>query len=398
MSTRMAVDSFDALGFDPAPGDLGRVDTSAEQYGSVSKKLQFALNSIEAIIKQEGIWEGEASEAFARRVGDLPEYLGKATESMSKAASALDQWSSGLSDMKRHARELEIEARKARADAERARDNPAFGLANQTFTDPDALRDAQRMLDEAARMLTEAIDKLDAIIKAAERLHQQHTEFAEQIAALLKRAREIAPDEPGLLGKALEAIGDFAADALNDLVDLGRDALQAVGDFIADNANLIANISDVIGDLSTIIGAVGDVLNVIPVVGQVADQALNVVAGTLGAVALTGHLVAKAAGGDVPDETIALDVIGLVTTPIPGSGIGMLLGQAGGEGLTGGESATIYDNFAQYWAPRDLRQGAQMVASPVSVAFENAIRDGIEEDNAGQAERDRRRAEERVWQ
>lgn len=180
-------------------------------------------------------------------------------------------------------------------------------------------------------------------------------------------------------------------------MDFTKDVVQEVGDFIADNANLIANISDVIGDLSTLIGAVGDVLNVIPVVGQVADQALNMVSGTLGAVALAGHLTAKAAGADVSWETIGIDAVGLATNWIPGGGLGMLAGQGTMELGSGGEAGTIYDNFGQYWAPRDLRQGGQMIISPVSVAMENAIRDGIDEDNAGQAERDRERAEERVW-
>lgn len=301
MSTLQTVDDFQALGFDPAPGDLGRVDTSAEQYGSVSKQLGFAMNAIESIIKQQGVWEGEASEAFARRVGDLPEYLGKATDSMSKAASALDQWSSGLGDMKRHARELEMRAREARQEAEQARNNPAFGLANQTFTDPESLRAAQRMLDEAARQLTGAIDNLDAIIKAAERLQQQHTELAEQIADLLRRAKDIAPDEPGWLEGALDALGDWAADKMNDLLDLAKDAIQAVGDFIEDNANLIAAVSTILGDISTVIGVVADFLP------PPADSIVGGVSLGLGVAALGGHLVAKAAGADVPWETIMLD-------------------------------------------------------------------------------------------
>ncbi|SFQ23399.1 hypothetical protein SAMN05421810_105285 [Amycolatopsis arida] len=395
---RGGVRDFTALGFDPAPGELPAVQASAEQYRKVGTRLAAALRAIESIIDQTGVWEGEASEAFARRVGDLPEYLGKAAESMKQASTALDDWAGALGDLQQRAVELEARARQAREAAEAARANPAFDLTGQTFTDPAALEAANRALDQAARQLTAAIDQLEAVLEAARRLREQHHELAARIAELLDRAREIAPDEPGMLAKGLEALGDAVTELANDTLDLARDALRTVTDFIEDNANLIANVSDVISDLSTMIGAVGDVLNVVPVVGQVADQALNVVSGTLGAVALTGHVVAKAAGGDVPDETIALDVIGLVTTPVPGAGLGMLAGQGIGEAATGGEASTIYDNLRQYWVPRDLRQGVQGAVSPASVAFENAIRDGIEEDNAGQAERDRRRAEERVWQ
>lgn len=389
---------FEALGFNPAPGELGRVDDSAEQYRRVSEQLRSARDAIESIVNQTGVWEGEASEAFVRRVGDLPEYLGMATDSTSRAAQALSSWRDSLGDMQRNARELELDARRARNEAEAARDNPAFGLANETFPDPESLQAAQRALDQAAKQLDAAIDNLEAIVDAAERLKAQHDEVARRIAELVDRARELAPDEPGLFSKALDEIGEWAAEQYNDLLDITESVIQDVGDFIEDNANAIANVSDVIGDVSTMIGAAGDVLNCIPVVGQIADQALNSISGTLGAVALVGHVGAKAAGADVPWETIGIDAAGLATNWLPGGGIGMLAGQGGMELTSGGEASTIYDNFEQYWAPRDLRQGIQGAVLPGSVAFENAIRDGIEEDNAGQAERDRQRAEERVWQ
>lgn len=391
---------FEALGFDPAPGELGRVTQVAGTYQRVSRQLGVARDALESIINQTGTWEGEASEAFARRVGDLPEYLGKATDSMTKASGALNRWSDALGDMQNRARDLERRARQARKEAEQARDNPAFGLANQTFHDQESLQAAQRALDQAAQQLTSATDKLEAILAEAERLLQQHTELAERIAELLRQAREIAPDEPGLFGKALEDLADFATEVFNDVADTVTDIVQGIGDFVEDNAQLIANVSDVLGDVSTMIGAVGDVLNVIPVVGQVADQALNTVSGALGGLAFAGHLTARAAGGEevVADETIALDATGLATNWIPGGGLGMLAGQGLGEAATGGEAGTIYDNFGKYWAPHDLRQGVQMAVNPVSVAFENAIVDGVEKDNAGQVERDRERAEERVWQ
>ncbi|MGC7102528.1 putative T7SS-secreted protein [Amycolatopsis lurida] len=401
---------YPALGFDPAPGELERVAEVADKYKTVSTKLTSAKTALESIINQTGTWEGEASEAFARRVGDLPEYLGKATESMAKASGALGQWSGSLATMQAHARELEARAQDARKQAELARNNPAFDLANQTFHDQESLRAAQRALDAAARQLTEAIDGLEAIIKAAERLLAQHTELAERIAELLKQAREIAPDEPGWLSKALSDIADWATETINDAIDVVTDVVQAIGDFIEDHANLIAKVSDIVGDLSTVIGVVADFLP------PPADTVVGAVSLGLGVVALGGHLTAMAAGAEgVTAETIMLDSVGVATglvglIPLVPGGVANAAFQAGYEGaarLDGQEGNTTVGKFI----PRDERQwitaAGGILFPPLLLApgLENmgtswveGVQEGHAADQAGQAERDRERAEERVWQ
>ncbi|MPY77190.1 MAG: hypothetical protein GEV04_01595 [Actinophytocola sp.] len=394
--------TFDALGFDPAPGEFGRVDARAERYQRVSDQLRFARDAITSIVNQTGIWEGEASEAFARRVGDLPEYFDAATRSMSRAAAALTDWHAELGELRRRAWELELRARTARDAAEAARNNPAFGLVGQMFTDQEALRAANTALTEARQRLDAAIADLDAVLASAERLKQQHDEVAHRIAGLLDKARDLAPDEPGLLSRCLEAAADALTTAGVAFAEAHIDAARIVGDVIEDNANVIANVSDVLGDMSTFLAAAGDGLNAVPVLGQLGDQALNRLALQLGVAALAGHTVARLAGGAdvVPNETIAIDLAGLVTATMPGSGIGSMVVQGGIEGAAGDRAATIYDNLAQYWMPRDLRQGVEYAVGPggIAVALENAIRDGIGDDDTAQADRDRERAEERVWQ
>lgn len=399
---------YEALGFDPAPGEVERITASAEQYGRVSKQLTAAMEAIESIIDQRGVWEGEASEAFARRVGDLPKYLGKATESMSEASKAVGDWSTSLAEMQRKAQDLEFQARRARDDAEAARQNPAFELAGQTFTDQAALDAAQRALDEATRRLDVAIDKLERIIEDAERLREHHDEAAERIADLIDRAREIAPDKPGMLSGALDALGDALSDAFNDVIDFATDVIQEIGDFIADNANLIAQISTILGDISTVIGVVADFLP------PPADTIVGAVSLGLGVYALGGHLLAKAAGADVSWETIMLDSVGVGTglvglIPLVPGGVANAAFQAGYEGaarFNGEDGGTTVGKFI----PRDGRQwamaaggilvpglGGAYVAENFARDWVGGVGDAVEKDNAGQAERDRRRAEERVW-
>ncbi|MPY77373.1 MAG: hypothetical protein GEV04_02550 [Actinophytocola sp.] len=403
-----AAGQFSALGFDPAPGDLSRVNASAEQYHQVARKLSSALDAINAIVNQTGIWEGEASEAFARRVDDLPKYLDSASQSTSRASTALADWSESLGVMQRNAIDLEQQARKARQDVESAQSDPSFGLAGQTFNDPAQLEAANQALARAEQNLAQANETLRRIIEDAERLRAQHDEVAQQIAGLIDKARELAPDEPGLLGKGLEALGDALDEAVDDLLDLGKAVAQGITDFIEDNANLIAAFSDVIGDLSTMVGVVADFLP--PPFEQVAGA----VSVGLGVTALQGHLLASVAGADIPPETFALDAIGIgagtvgLIPGVPGTlmrwgGTAYVAGQGAGEVATGGEASTFFDNLEKYWAPRDVRQGATYGASlfvpgaALAVPFENAAREGIAADNEGQAERDAHRARERVW-
>lgn len=198
---------FDALGFDPAPGELGRVDASAERYERVSDRLAFARDAISSIVDQAGIWEGEAGEAFVRRVDDLPEYLDAAMRSMSRAAVALADWHAELSELRRRAWELELQAREAR-DAE-----------------------------------------LDVVFAAAERLRRQHDESARRVAGLLEKARDLAPDDLGLSGGCLEAAGDTFGTVGMEFAEARGDAERVVADVIDDSANVIANASDVLRDV-----------------------------------------------------------------------------------------------------------------------------------------------------
>lgn len=138
--------TFDALGFDPAPGELSRIEAIAQRYRRAGDQLRYARDAMAG----PQIWRGEASEAFARRVDTLREDLDTAAWSMSQAAAALIDWHADLGELQRLARELELTARAAR-------DN-------------------------------DASDELDAIRDAARRLAQQHDDAAHRIARLLGRA------------------------------------------------------------------------------------------------------------------------------------------------------------------------------------------------------------------
>ena len=394
---------FPALGFDPAPGDLDGVTDLAGKYRVVSRDLGEANDSLRRIVTKKGIWEGEASEAFTRRIGPLPAYLDGAARSMGQAADALEGWCRDLGELQRKAKDLEQRAEAAARAAEEERANPDFALADRTFTDPESLRIAQSLLDNAGQRLQSAIDGCTSVQEAAQALLAQHTDAAQRVAALLRQAREFAPDEPDLLDKLVDGVSG----ALVDLANTASDMVDETWNFVQDHAELLSKTSDVVGDIGNGLGVLSDCLP------DPADEIVGAVATGLGLGALGGHAVAMAAGADVAPETLVFDAAGAVTSligvvpEVPDVALklgtyGLLTEQLAGEALGGKDFESPLDDFKNYWVPKD---GAQLavVGSALfagfgpwaGMAMGNAAQQGIEADNA--PERRRERAEDEAW-
>jgi hypothetical protein len=398
----MSARDFPALGFDPAPGELDGVTDLAGKYRVVSRDLAEANVSLREIVTNQGVWRGEASEAFTRRVGPLPGYLDGAAKSMGQAADALEAWSHDLGDLQKRAADLEARAEAAACAAEEARANPDLALANRTFQDQPSLQIAQRLLDNAGRQLENALDGCQNVQDAAKQLLAEHTEAAARVAELLGKAKELAPDEPDLLDK----LGDAVGGALTDLSNTLADSVDEVWNFVQDHAEVISKVSDVTGDLGNMLGIVGDFLP------TPADIIVGAIATGLGAGALEGHLVAKAAGAEVAPETLTFDALGAVTSvvgAVPGvsetvakavtfAGWGLLGEQVGGELAADGMGKNFegpLGDLKQYWVPKNAVQWSVVAASPAGVAYWNAVDAGTAADNA--PERRRERAEDEVW-
>ncbi|GHG38715.1 MULTISPECIES: putative T7SS-secreted protein [Amycolatopsis] len=399
----MSARDFPALGFDPAPGDLDGITDLAGKYRAVGGNLTEADDALRRIVRKQGIWQGEASEAFARRVGPLPEYLDDAAKSMTRAADALEGWAQNLGDLQKRAADLEARAEAAARAAEQARANPDLALANRTFPDQQSLQLAQRLLDNAGQQLQTAIDGCQNVQDAAKQLQQEHTEAAARVAEQLRKAKELAPDEPDLLDKLSDAVGGALVDLSNTLAD----GVDEAWNFVQDHAELVSKLSDVIGDIGNGLGVLSDVLP------SPAGEVTSLVATTFGLAALGGHTVAKAAGADVAPETLIFDAAGAATslaginpmmpdTVIKVATYGALATQLGAEAVAGKNFESPWDDFKNYWVPKDMGQVAAvagtLVAGPgpwAAVAVGNAADAGAQADNA--PDRRRRRAEDEVW-
>jgi uncharacterized protein YukE len=311
-------DSYPSLGFDPAPGDPGNVDSLAARTKRAAAALDNAQNSIKRLTGNV-TWTGDAASAFSKKVGELPRYLKDSQEAMSTASSELAKWRAALADYQNTARTYEAEAKEAKgrvATAEGAKDaaasrynqaasDPAFRLSGQYFTGP-ALQDAQAKIDAAsARLrladgelstasarLDQAERELEEIIKRAERLLDEHQSQARGVAGQLRKANEKAPD-PGFW----ERVGDWFQEFGHEIQEWcarNKDLLKTIGDWLS-------NISAVLGVLALL------TLWCPPLSGALA---LAGAAFSLGALAT--HGAAKIGGADVGVMDLVGDALGVV--------------------------------------------------------------------------------------
>ncbi|MFI6439469.1 putative T7SS-secreted protein [Streptomyces sp. NPDC050759] len=297
----MSTQTYDALGFDPAPGVPASVQQLVTTLSRVGNQLNDAHGTLARVGKADGVWEGDAAAGFAKKAGELPKYLADGHESLIDAAQALNEWQSKLTDFQALAARYEREAEEARRVLKEAEANPDLQLAGKTFDTEAALGNAQKALDFAVKRVSEATGELNAIIKRAEDLLGEHEEAARAAAEAIRRAAEGAPDKPGLFDRFM--------DSLKDLGSKIKDLAGDIWEWIQKNADTIYKIGDWLGYAS----AACDVLAVVfseTVIGAIAFEAIGMV---LNGYALAFHAVGWAAGAKKGNWLdIGLDIVGFV--------------------------------------------------------------------------------------
>ncbi|GHA18939.1 putative T7SS-secreted protein [Streptomyces echinoruber] len=296
----MSTQTYEALGFDPAPGMPASVHQLVTALTGVGKQLNDAHQTLTHLGKARGAWVGEAASAFAKQTSVLPKYLADGHSSLVDAAHALQTWEYRLTDFQELARRYEHEATAARKALKEAENNPDLQLAGRTFDTEEELQDAQRRLDHAVQRLNEAQDELNAIIKKAQDLLAHHDEAARAAAKAIRRAAEVAPDQ-----SLLDKITDFVKDIGDRIEDLADD----LWNWIKKHADTIYKIGDWLG----VAAAACDVLAIVfseTVIGAAVFELLGRV---LNAGALAFHATGWAAGSEKGSRVdIGLDLAGFV--------------------------------------------------------------------------------------
>ena len=345
-----APSTFPALGFDPAPGSPYAVDALAAGCERARQELTDARDAVLRSAREGGSWQGPAADGFRSATAELPGRLDTIVRSVESAGAALRLWHADLVAMQRSARRLEAGAAAARDALAAAAAHPDLALAGRVFTDPDE------------------------VLGRAEQLRVQHTALGADLARALVLARDLVPSPASW-------VGELVVGAITPFVPASV--------WLRDNAHTIAALADVTGDLSTMVGLVGLGFDA-TIVGAPGGTALGVLSGGLSALALAGHVAARAGGADVPGETIVWDATGAATlgiSRIPQVGedlarlatVGAPTVQADRERTTSDRAPTVFDNLEKYWFPRDPLQAWQYGSSGaggLAVPFTNAWRDG----------------------
>jgi len=212
--------TYEALGFDPAPGDPERGEEMARKLRSATD----ALGEMDRTLANSGEdqWEGKSAGAFFGLVEeDLKPRVTEAYQSFSTASRALDRWLVDLEGFQSRARALELEAEEARSKVTSAQ-SAVDGLDDPPEDDPTAKSDHEEKSGRLSGELSSSQDALDDILRRARSLAGEASISASTTAGALETAKDVAPDEPGLfdrIGEALEDIGEFLGDVVSYVKD-----------------------------------------------------------------------------------------------------------------------------------------------------------------------------------
>lgn len=146
-----------ALGFDPAPGDVGSLNNLARQYTQIAVEVTAVHDQVADI--DLAPWKGSAGDAARARQTALAEALAVAADGATKLGTAASRWSPRLSDFQAEADILERQA----ADVQATRQY----LATKAPAVPALTGD-----------LTQSGTALSAIHARAEELHQEYLSAA----------------------------------------------------------------------------------------------------------------------------------------------------------------------------------------------------------------------------
>jgi hypothetical protein len=91
---------------------------------------------------------------------------------------------------------------------------------------------------------TASAGELEVIRDAAKRLLQQHSDLADQVADALRKAKDEAPEEPGLFDR----IGEMLGDLIDGIKELATD----VWNFVKEHADVIAKIGEVLSKVGNV--------------------------------------------------------------------------------------------------------------------------------------------------
>jgi hypothetical protein len=215
-----------ALGFDPAPGDVGSTTALARRYAEIAAEITAAQTQVTAIDFTP--WEGKAATAARTRQAALAQALAQAADTTTKLSQAVARWSPRLATYQAEADALERQA----ADEQ----------ANKQYLATKAPKVPQLTSD-----LAESATAMDAIRARAEQLHQEYLATAAGILTQFDVKAWWEGTEPYRTGleAALSPMDILTADRwisiLTEIAKHPARLLEPVDENLAEAARLMAD-------------------------------------------------------------------------------------------------------------------------------------------------------------
>ena len=218
--------SMPALGFDPAPGDVGSTIALARRYGEIAAEIAAARSQVTGIDLTR--WEGKAAAVARARQTALVQALAQAAGTATRLSEAAARWSGRLTTYQAEADALERQA--------------AAEIANRQYLATRALHVPQLTSD-----LAESAAALAAIRMHAEQLHQEYLAAAAGVLTQFDLKAWWEGTEPYRTGleAALTPLDILTADRLISLLtEIARRParlLEPVDENLAEAARLMAD-------------------------------------------------------------------------------------------------------------------------------------------------------------
>ncbi|MFE3887406.1 WXG100 family type VII secretion target [Streptomyces lydicus] len=339
--------------FNPAKGDLDQIQALASDVKSVGDQLDELDHMLKSIGKSDGAWEGEAAQNFAKKLGELPKYLHQGSESMHDCAKALRGWHTHLQGFQHKAEKIESEAAATRKDVTANREHydrlkKRYDGLNLMTVDPEdpGFKQLLTDIDTATHKVDNSQDKLDDLVREAERIYAQWKDRAGEAERAILKASENHPPDLHWWNRAIDGL---------------KAGFRAFTDWLVENADLLSTISSGLA-------AAALACQIIPGVGTAVGTVLGGASAVFAAGAMAGHWIGNARGNGTSMWKVGLDALGIV----PGFG-GAIKSAKAGWGAAGEAGAQLGGKLAG--AGKALKAGniARNTPSGMAEAFSDGL-------------------------
>ncbi|MEU4253487.1 WXG100 family type VII secretion target [Amycolatopsis sp. NPDC026612] len=233
--------TFEALGWDPAPGNPEQVRSTAKDFLDISERAETAREELRAIKRGDDseTWSGKAAEAFGRSVTELCSDLDRLSESYREAGDALTTYADALEDSQADAQQAERSAASAAADAELFRRKLADAQRRSAESGQQATSAQTRLVFTRQRLVVSQLTADVAGTAEAQHHIQQDEQVSRQATAAKSQAdREAAyaSTQSGLAADRLDAARRTASTIHELHLNAGNRAAEAI-----DHASEIAH-------------------------------------------------------------------------------------------------------------------------------------------------------------